>query len=384
MKDTIRMSLSANQSMTILLHLVVLLSLIYSTTAKALPPDRLHLRSEMVKGMSDLRARCQFESSPLDQQDLFISTLHCMSGFIVIMPHGGKMIRPGKCYREGYNKIQIRFEANPPDSKINGLYLNFGMYQGLDEMVRLGKFKKLNVKMYKGYRLVGSVIFEPFQFSEEEPPVLNPLGNVPLSNALLAVEPGGPTGTIDITAPRSQRNVCPSDQGIENAGDNSARDVINYNYQINTGDVEEKGLTLMAWTMAAIRYFNTIAENVDGHGPAELIIIDNDNVKVPPFQRRRLAELAITIFAGYKNMEQRTEEPIFTAEDLIMAMATIPFLGLQELGGFDTFFEAGIIKDGVYVGDIWVKKGLFTDDTLVANHTTIRRPCDKAAEVASY
>ena len=339
----------------------------------SLPADQPFIDPDTITVEPDLNYKTKFDDRPglrLDERDLFVAVLHCMAG-MTRKSSSRRILTPGICHREGFGKVGIRFESTAPDSKIPSGYITFGIYYGISEMVRLGKFKKLTVKLYENpATFVGTVFFEQYTdtahllsaSANQGINIFNGFEDITASNDSQPTtsDPGRndvakDTITFDVTAP----NLCslPAKSSTDpNTALSASPQRVTYTYDIKS--TPQHGLTLMAWTMACIRYMKTISENAQ---KAHKIAITP--VKAAPVQRRKLSELEITMFAGYRDIPPQSGEcPKFSAEVLIIAMVEVPVRLLGSPYGMD-FFMGRILEGGVPLGYLWAEKGLPTEGT---------------------
>ena len=382
--NLVRKSNQGFKCFSLVQRLVVFLSFTHSTIAYALPAEEAQTDSESYHpnityeypaGVEWPPDTIQYRWDPSgtrlkSKTDLYIAALQCGHLF-ALQPLGTRIATPFACQREGFESVVITVEGVEPSKRPDYMISNhivFAIYLAITEIVRKEKFMRLAVTLSdKGVSLGSVIIVNKSTFLEGAKNGVETVTSVEdvtarrehnitaPSEAVTVREDGAaPEGHVDMGASPLGPPVCDVPR-LPLATGQADGDVL-YRYKIKP--TQEKGLTLIAYVMAAFQYFLLIAFNP---GDPRDFAIPSGGIKTSPvYPLKPLPGFDVILRAGYVDGKgPEAQCPPFTAYDLIVAMAEVG-AELQLSKKFD-FFDARILPGSTSetpLGHLWMEKGV--------------------------
>ena len=278
----------------------------------------------------------------LDEEALYMAALHCI-GYLTAEEPDHVSPQRWDCWRQGYPKVKIAIKLTDAGAARSRESTVFALSNGITEMMRRDRFRKLRVKLYDYNALLGT--FEFIQGTELASPdmgngvLVDPSSGIQSDGSTLAILTDGSIsgGNITIISGNTQLN--------------------NIDYNLHVQSTSETGLTLRAYTSAAICFFTSLAD--DGDSPRRIQI--GDTVRYSPFQVPRKPNFDISVYAGYRDVVERRTAPYFTLRALTIALVELPPTILEEASRFD-FFDCRLSAGETPTGNIWIKRGVPSQD----------------------
>lgn len=298
------------------------------------------------------QVRVTFGSVSLNEQDLYLATLYCASIYAADLPDA-EITPASVCGDPHHNSVKIKVDMVPnPKLRFN---IVTGIAVAAEAIVRRNSFKRAIAKFYHDNALLGTLTF--VQGSEVAVPsyidTVKPAQGLQSTTSKFTMSPDGSLAEAGITIKNHQ--IKPPPNRASDA--DSLRLEINdndENYYLHVKSTAQKGLSLQAYTMAAIKVFQDVVEAGVDPKTAQ---VDFQTSAWEPFQQPRRAGFDIKLLAGLHGEPMRREAPIFTLYAIALAIREVPLIILDGGKPFD-FFTCEIFADReprILLGYIWTQ-----------------------------
>ena len=294
------------------------------------------------------------EGVKLDETDVYLATLHCAG--VVARSAPGELEEPRYvCSRPMHDSVKILVDVSSSTQPRGGIV--FGITAAAECMARSNRFKKLKTRVYDTGRLIGTITFVQGSETMRSEYSVNPFKGVESHALTFAKTSAGSIAEANISIADRTPSAPQPLSGAETPRQDLSDD--NDKYYLRVESTQETGLTLQAYTMAAVVYFQEVVHL--GVYPQDNTI--NDHLVYFPWQEPPKPGFDVTVNAGYIDIAPRTRAPYYTMYALALAMVEVPMIILEGGAKFD-FFNCKIFAytgPQIPLGYLWAQKGLPPD-----------------------